>query len=116
MAQEKNFENKIKQYLKKEGCWFVKYWGGGQFTKKGVPDLLVCCQGRFIGLELKAEKGRASPLQLYNLQMIDESGGYAVLLFPDQLELFCHFIMCIKANDQYAVNCNYALLKARWKK
>ena len=114
MAQEKNFENRIKNFLKKEGCWFVKYWGGGQFTKKGVPDLLVCCNGRFIGIEVKAEKGRASPLQKYNLQMIDKSGGYGILLFPDQYELFRHFIQCIKTGDEYATGCNYILLKSRW--
>ena len=54
MAQEKNFENKVKDFLKKEGCWYVKYWGGGQYTKKGVPDILACCNGRFIGIEVKA--------------------------------------------------------------
>lgn len=114
MAQEKNFENRIKDFLKRQGCWFVKYWGGGQYTKKGVPDLLVCCNGRFIGIEVKAEKGRASPLQKYNLQMIDKSGGYGILLFPDQYELFRHFIQCIKAGDEYATGCNYTLLKSRW--
>lgn len=116
MAQEKNFENRIKDFLKKEDCWFVKYWGGGQYTKKGVPDLLVCCQGRFIGVEVKAERGRASPLQEYNLNQIDKSGGYGILLFPDQFELFKHFIRCVKKGDEYACECNYTLLKSRWSK
>lgn len=114
MAQEKNFENKVKDFLKKEGCWYVKYWGGGQYTKKGVPDILACCNGRFIGIEVKAEKGRASPLQTYNLTQIDKAGGYGILLFPDQYELFRNFIHCIKAGDEYASSNNYILLKSRW--
>lgn len=44
MAAEKNFEEKVKKYLKENGCWFLKYWGGGGFTKSGIPDLLVCCK------------------------------------------------------------------------
>ena len=33
MASEKNFENRVKRFLKDEGCYFIKYWGGGEFTK-----------------------------------------------------------------------------------
>lgn len=114
MAQEKNFENRIKDFLKRQGCWFVKYWGGGQYTKKGVPDILACCNGRFLGIEVKAEKGRASPLQHYNLTQIDKAGGYGILLFPDQYELFRHFISCIKDGDEHAMSNDYILLKSRW--
>ena len=43
MAAEKNFENKIKGFLKDHGCWFLKYWGGAAYTKSGIPDILACC-------------------------------------------------------------------------
>ena len=41
MAAEKNFENKVKKYLKEQGAWFIKYWGGAAFTKAGIPDPLI---------------------------------------------------------------------------
>lgn len=88
MAAEKNFENKVKQFLKESGCWFLKYWGGAAYTKSGVPDLLVCCKGRFIGVELKAPNGKPSDLQIYNLRGIDRAGGLAVLLYPKDYDLF----------------------------
>ena len=50
MASEKNFENRIKFFLKSNNCYFIKYWGGGEFTKAGVPDILACCNGRFLGI------------------------------------------------------------------
>ena len=46
MASEKNFENRIKSFLKSNNCYFIKYWGGGEFTKAGVPDILACCNGK----------------------------------------------------------------------
>lgn len=97
MAAEKNFENKIKTFLKDEGCWFVKYWSGRSatgktFTKEGIPDILVCCKGFFIGVEVKAKTGKPKMLQLYNLKKIDESGGYALLLYPDMWDDFKKFI------------------------
>ncbi len=86
MASEKSFENRIKKYLKEQGCWFVKYWGGGQFTKAGIPDLIVCCGGRFLAIEVKGEKGKASELQLYNIRKINEEGGIGIIIHPNQFE------------------------------
>ncbi len=115
MAAEKNFENRVKKFLKDNGCWLLKYWGGAAFTKSGIPDLLVCCKGLFIGIELKAPKGKPSDLQIYNLREIDKSGGYAVLLYPDHWELFQNFILCIVENDPVNTIYNYEILKSRWK-
>ena len=91
MAAEKNFEEKVKKYLDERNDWYLKYWGGGGFTKSGIPDLLVCDCGRFLGIELKANNGKPSLLQLYNLKKIREAGGIGVLLYPKEFELFKKF-------------------------
>ena len=88
MAQEKNFEDKVKAYLKNQGCYFIKYWGGAAYTKAGVPDLLVCAWGQFIGIELKAPKGEPSLLQLKHLERIQKAGGWGILLYPGEFEQF----------------------------
>ena len=93
MAQEKQFENRVKDFLKSKGCYIIKYWGGGEFTKAGVPDLLVCCNGLFLGIELKADKGKPSELQKYNLRAIEDAGGYGILLYPKDYELFKQLII-----------------------
>lgn len=72
--REKNIENKIKSYLKSKGAYYVKYFGNS-FSQVGVPDLLVCYKGRFIGIECKNEKGKTSPLQDVNIQQIKKAGG-----------------------------------------
>lgn len=97
MAREKTFENKVKKFLKDEGCYYIKYWGGGTFTKSGVPDLLVCCNGYFIGIELKAENGKPSDLQLYNVRKIKEAGGKAMILYPKDFEDFKSLIKDLKS-------------------
>ena len=95
MADEKNFENRVKKFLKDEGCWFLKTWGGG-LQRSGIPDLLICCNGFFIGVELKAPNGKVSDLQLWNLEKIDDAWGFAWLLYPDKFEEFKEFIREIK--------------------
>lgn len=96
IASEKNFENRVKKFLKDEGCYFVKYWGGGQFTRSGVPDLLICCNGHFLGVELKAPNGKASDLQKFNINEIKRAGGIGLILYPDEFEDFKRVIFKLK--------------------
>ncbi len=94
MAEEKTFENKVKGFLKSQGCWVLKTWSNG-VQRSGVPDLLVCCKGKFIGVELKATNGKPSALQLWNLRKIEESDGYGILLYPSDFDVFTEFITAL---------------------
>lgn len=87
MAQEKTFENKIKNYLKANGCWYVKYFAN-RMTKVGVPDILACVNGFFVGIEVKAMTGHPSDLQVWNRDEIRKSGGISIIVYPDQWEDF----------------------------
>ena len=86
MAQEKQFENKIKKYLKEHGAYFLKYWAGAQFTKSGIPDILACVNGYFVAIEVKAQNGKPSDLQLYNIGQIRKAGGFAYVVYPSGWE------------------------------
>lgn len=86
MAQEKQFENKIKKYLKEHGAYFLKYWAGAQFTKSGIPDILACVNGYFVAIEVKAQNGKPSELQLYNIGQIRKAGGFAYVVYPSGWE------------------------------
>lgn len=92
MAEEKDFQQKVIKYLELRGAYVVKYWGGGMFTRAGVPDLLVAYKGKFIGVELKAEKGVVSDLQTYNIEEIKRAGGIALVLRPSGFDEFKNLI------------------------
>lgn len=81
MGSEKLFENKIKTWLKEHNCWYVKYFANRN-TKSGVPDILASVNGYFVGIEVKADNGRPSALQYYNVRKIRESGGFAYIVYP----------------------------------
>ena len=103
IAAEKQFENKVKDWLESKGIydagtpqnkktvpeigWFMKVWGGGM-QKSGIPDLLLCVNGFFISCELKAPNGRPSELQKKNTAAINQSNGIGVILKPDGFEQF----------------------------
>lgn len=90
MAQEKNFENKIKSYLKSIGAYFIKTHGD-RFSKIGTPDIIACVNGHFVAVEVKAENGKPSDLQLYHIEQINKAGGYGVILYPKGFEDFKNF-------------------------
>jgi Holliday junction resolvase len=104
MAAEKQFENKVKKFLEDEGCWFLKYWGGAAYTKAGIPDLLVCCNGHFLGIELKAPNGRPSALQLWNIEKIKEAGGTAMVLYPKDFDSFKNLIRELKGGGDFGAD------------
>lgn len=110
--KEKDFEKQVKEFLKDKGCWFIKYWSGNaqngkKFTKDGVPDLLVCCNGYFLGIELKAEKGKPSALQLWNIEQIRAADGIAIVLYPEQFENFKHMINLLLSGNIYSHKLQY---------
>ena len=100
MAAEKNFENHVKAYLREQKAWFIKYWAGAQFTKSGVPDILACINGYFVGIEVKAPNGKPSDLQIYNVNVINRRGGYAVILYPKDFSLFKQLTNCLNNHDK----------------
>ena len=97
-GKEKNFENKIKNFLKKEGCYFFKFWGT-MYTRAGVPDLIACVSGWFVGIEVKSDVGKPSPIQLQNIKEIIEEGGFAVVVRPENFEELKEMILALKNGD-----------------
>lgn len=92
MAEEKQFENRVKDYLDSTGVWYIKYWAGSKFTKEGIPDILACVNGRFYGIEDKSATGRPKVLQLRNLKLIRAAGGIGVLLYPKDFQGFKNLV------------------------
>lgn len=98
MGKEKAFENRIKDFLKKEGCYFFKFWGT-MYTRAGVPDLIACVNGYFVGIEVKSDIGKPSLIQLQNMIEIHQNKGFAVVVHPEEFEQLKDMIKAIKSGD-----------------
>lgn len=54
------------------------YWQkihGGPFQSRGIPDIIGCHRGRFIGIEVKLDYNEASELQVKNGKAIKKAKG-----------------------------------------
>lgn len=76
-------ESKVKKQvvavLKEYGAYYFYPVTGG-YGRSGVPDIVACWKGRFIGIECKANGGVPTQLQMKNLMQISEQGGIALLV------------------------------------
>lgn len=79
--REKRVEEKIKDYLFSKGAYYFKVHGSA-FMPKGIPDIVVCYKGCFIGLEIKApgKLYNQSPEQKIHMDNIIKSDGYYLLV------------------------------------
>jgi hypothetical protein len=81
MAQtpESKVKAKVKLVLNMLGAYYTSPLTGG-FGNSGVPDILCCYNGWFIGIECKANGGKPTRLQQMHLNGIERQGGIALLI------------------------------------
>lgn len=79
MTPEAKVKAKIKAVLKEEEIYYAMPIGTG-YGNSGVPDFLCCVNGRFLGVEAKANGGKPTELQKKNMMDITSSGGVAVVI------------------------------------
>jgi Holliday junction resolvase len=78
-------KKRIHAALKAVGAYAVNYIGG-QYANNGTPDILACLNGRFVGIEAKAGRGKPTALQIKNLRTIADAGGVALVINEKNLD------------------------------
>jgi hypothetical protein len=69
-----------RKYLRLRGARAFKIQGGADsFQEIGIPDILCCYKGVFVGLEAKMPGNKPSAKQIAVLNEIAEAGGYAAV-------------------------------------
>jgi len=84
---EKKVKDKVKKILGEHDAYYFMPATGG-FGKSGVPDIVACYKGKFLGIECKANGGKPTALQEKNLAEIMNRGGIAVLVDEGGIEAF----------------------------
>jgi hypothetical protein len=79
-------KKKIRAILDEFEAYYAMPIGTG-YGNSGVPDFLVCCNGRFIGIEAKAGSNKPTALQQHNIERIFDAGGYALVINEDNLHV-----------------------------
>lgn len=85
MKPEAKVKKKVKATLDKLGAYYFMPFMGGYGTA-GVPDIVACYKGRFIGIECKANGNRTTAIQVKNLNEIGKCGGIPLVVNEDNVD------------------------------
>ena len=84
MTPEAKVKKQVKSILDELECYYFFPATGG-FGKSGVPDIVACYIGHFIGIECKTRGNKPTLLQLKNLEDIKNSGGSSIVVNEDNI-------------------------------
>lgn len=86
MTPEAKVKKKVVAVLKQHDAYFFYPVTGG-YGRSGVPDIIACHDGRFIGIECKAGTNKPTPLQEKNLKDIQAAGGVSLVVNEDNISI-----------------------------
>ena len=87
MTPEGAVKNAVKKLLDEHSAYYFMPVSNGM-GRHGIPDIIVCHYGHFIGIECKAKGGKPTALQERELRSIRTSGGYSLVVddTPETME------------------------------
>jgi Holliday junction resolvase len=75
----------VKKLLDEMGIYHFSPVQNGM-GRAGIPDIIGCYNGRFLGIECKAGKGKTTALQDLELEKIRQAKGFAYVVNENNLQ------------------------------
>ena len=85
MTPEAKVKKKVKAVLDALGAYHFPPFSGG-YGHSGVPDIVGCYKGIFLGIECKANGNKTTAIQKFNLERIKQCGGIALVISEDNVD------------------------------
>ena len=82
---EKKVKDKVVGILKEQGVYYFFAAMNGM-GRSGVPDIIACYKGCFIGIECKAGNNEPTLLQKHNMKQIIAQKGLAIVVNEGNIE------------------------------
>ena len=83
---EKKVKDKVVQILKAHEVYYFFPATHG-YGRSGVPDIVCCVRGRFLGIECKAGENKLTALQERELDAIKKAKGCTLVIREDNINL-----------------------------
>jgi hypothetical protein len=83
---EKKVKDRVVKILRANNIYYF-YASTHGFGRSGIPDLVCCVNGKFLGIECKAGGNKPTELQLVELRAIQSAGGKAIVINENNLDL-----------------------------
>lgn len=88
-------KDKVVAILKEEDAYYFFPATHG-YGRSGVPDIVACVNGLFLGIECKAGSNKPTLLQVRELERIRRAGGYAVVVNEENWDMVRELVRNMK--------------------
>jgi Holliday junction resolvase len=96
---EKKVKDSVVELLKQyKAYYFFPVMGG--YGRSGIPDIIACLRGQFIGIECKAGFNKTTLLQDRELAEIERAGGKTLVVREDTMDLLEQLLKEIKHGER----------------
>ena len=85
LTPEKKVKNQVVKLLKQYNIYYFFPATGG-YGRSGVPDIVCCVSGQFLGIECKAGTNPPTALQVRELENIALANGLAVVVNENTID------------------------------
>jgi Holliday junction resolvase len=82
---EGEIKDQVRKILDEVGAYYFFPAANG-YGRTGIPDVVACYKGHFIGIECKAESKQPTALQQRELDNIEKARGTGLLVNADNIE------------------------------
>ena len=97
LTPERKVKQQVVALLKEAGAYYFFPSSNG-LGRSGIPDIVVCYRGRFVGIECKAGKGQTTALQERELKRISEAGGVSLVIREDNINMVSSLLNLLRAS------------------
>lgn len=84
MTPEAKVKKKVVDVIKKNSAYYFFPATGG-YGRSGVPDIVCCYRGVFVGIECKAGSNKPTGLQELEMAKIRSAGGFTLVVNEDNI-------------------------------
>ena len=82
---EGKVKDAVTKILKDRGAYYFFPVSGG-FGRSGVPDIIACHKGQFIGIECKSGNNKPTALQFAEMAKIDNARGLTMVINENNID------------------------------
>ena len=96
---EGKVKDRVVAALKDAGAYYFFPATHG-FGRSGVPDIVACINGNFLGIECKAGTNKPTALQVRELERIRLAGGVAVVVNETNVDMLPAMLVRLKWGEE----------------
>ena len=101
---EGEIKDQVRKVLDEMGAYYFFPAANG-YGRTGIPDIIACVGGHFVGIECKAGSKQPTALQQRELDNIEKAGGTGLLVNADNIDNLKNIL-----ETKYAEFMNYGAL------